>query len=709
LKQHKSLWLQTNKSHDEGEGIDMAKVALLIGVSEYELGLNPLPASVQDIQALAKVLQHPDMGGFAQTDIQTLENPDAQKMQEAIETLFSDRQKDDLVVLYFSGHGIKDESGKLYLATRLSRKNTQGKLVKATAVPASFVHNIMSESRSKRQVVILDCCFSGAFAEGWSAKDDGSVDIYTQLGGEGRVVLTSSTSTQYSFEQQGASLSIYTRYLIEGIETGAADHDNDGMVSVDELHDYAKKKVKEAAPAMQPEIYAVKEGFKIRLAKAPVGDPKLRYRREVELFASRGVISAIGRSTLDVKRENLGLSLEEAAAIEVEVLKPYQEYQKRLQRYEQVLIAEIKKKHPLSDDIREELKTFQEALGLRNQDVEPIIARIAPKETVTLMSAPTPQSPTNNSRRAAIATFVTAIILLGGLVYWKLGSWLIQPQPEPTSSLSKVDNSQTPKPIVTTPAIEFKPAEAKPTEFKPAEAKPSESKPPEIKPPETQPPETQPPESKPPESKPPETKPPETKPPETQPPETKPPEPVILQQDCLPYNPANLQVVDEGASGWLLTDGRSRMLILDNEADAKDALALAQQHTSHCFLGRNNTRPNRRSYIVNYWTGNSGIKTTIQQKDCLSYNPTNLRIVDEGASGWLLTDGRSRMLILDNEADAKDALALAQQHTSHCFIGRNNTRLNRHNYIVEYWQTRLILKDLKIQPRYIRTRAINSI
>jgi uncharacterized caspase-like protein len=93
----------------------MAKVALLIGVSEYQPGLNPLPASVKDVQAIAKVLQHPEMGGFASSDIQTLENPEPQKMQEAIEALFSDRRKDDLAVLYFSGHGIKDESGKLYL------------------------------------------------------------------------------------------------------------------------------------------------------------------------------------------------------------------------------------------------------------------------------------------------------------------------------------------------------------------------------------------------------------------------------------------------------------------------------------------------------------------------------------------------------------------------------------------------------------------
>ncbi|BBD67563.1 hypothetical protein NIES4072_51390 [Nostoc commune NIES-4072] len=359
----------------------MAKVALLIGVSEYEPGLTPLPASVKDMQAIAKVLQHPEMGGFAEADIKKLENPDPQKMQEAIEALFSDRRKDDLAIVYFSGHGIKDESGKLYLATRLTRKNSQGQLIKSTAVPASFIHNIMSESRSKRQIIILDCCFSGAFAEGWSAKDDGSVDIRSQLGGEGRVALTSSTSTQYSFQQEGANLSTYTRYLVEGIETGAADLDNDGAVSIDELHEYAKKKVQEAAPAMRPEIYAHSEGFKILLAKAPTGDPKLRYRKEVEIYASRGEISNIGRKILDALRHNLGLLPEEVAAIETEVLKPYREYQQNLQEYEQALIDAVEHEQDLTDYTRQELRRYQEILKLRNEDVASIETRVTQQRT----------------------------------------------------------------------------------------------------------------------------------------------------------------------------------------------------------------------------------------------------------------------------------------------------------------------------------------
>jgi type II secretory pathway pseudopilin PulG len=360
----------------------MAKVALLIGVSEYEHGLSRLPGAVKDVEAMQRVLQHPEMGGFDQ--VKPLINPDPLLMQGEIESLFSERSKEDLVLLFFSGHGVKDDRGKLYFATRITRKSPKGDLMKSTAVPANFIHEIMSNSRSKRQVVLLDCCFSGAFAEGMLAKDDGLVDVKEQLGGEGRAVLTSSTSTQYAFEQQGADLSVYTRYIIEGIETGAADLNNDGWISINELHDYAYKKVQEAAPAMKPKIYAVEEGFKIRLAKVPVGDPKLTYRKEVERCATRGEIYSIDRRILNELRDSLGLTPENAAEIEDEVLKPFREYQKKLQRYEEAFAEAVQQEYPISDDIRVRWQRYQEILGLRDEDVAPIHARcVPPKEAPT--------------------------------------------------------------------------------------------------------------------------------------------------------------------------------------------------------------------------------------------------------------------------------------------------------------------------------------
>lgn len=356
----------------------MVKLALLIGVSQYLQEFPELPSSQRDVSALQNALQFSEISDF--DDVKSLINPNRQEMQEAIDALFSGRERNDLAFLYFSGHGIKDESGKLYLATPITRKNSQGELVKSTAVAASFIHDIIDNSRSTRQVIILDCCFSGAFAEGLLAKrgDEpnslnhdltSSVDIESQLGGEGRAILTSSTSVQYSFEQKGIELSIYTRYLVEGIETGAADLDSNGWISIDELHQYAKKKVQGAAPAMSPEMYAVREGFRIQLIRARTNDPLLIYRKEVEQCALYGDISKIGRRILDRQKEKFKIPDAQAKQIEDEVLQPFKEYRRKLGEYEDAFNDAVQIGNTLSNYSREELNRLKQILGLRDEDV----------------------------------------------------------------------------------------------------------------------------------------------------------------------------------------------------------------------------------------------------------------------------------------------------------------------------------------------------
>ncbi|ODG99286.1 ABC transporter substrate-binding protein [Nostoc sp. KVJ20] len=399
----------------------MAKVALLIGVSEYEPGLNPLPAATKDVEAMQRVLLHPEIGGF--DDVTLLLNPQRHEMEEAIEILFDNRQNDDLVLLFFSGHGIKDESGKLYFAARNTRKTDKGVPVKATTVPANFVHEIMSNSRSRREVVILDCCFSGAFAEGMLARDDGFVDVRNQLGGEGRAVLTSSTSTQYSFEQQGIDTSTYTSYVVEGLETGAADRDEDGWISVDELHEYAAKKVQDSTPAMKPEIYPIRGGHKIKLAKAPSNDPMLTYRREVEYWVEggNGEISVAGRAALEGRQEELELTPEQANTIETQVLAPIKNYKRKLQRYDQAFSDEIKKEFPLSDKTRANLKRVQQALGLRDEDIAiveaPIIAEQPLLKPPVVVNSLSPQ---NSNFKIYIGACIigTIGVLFGGTVVY---------------------------------------------------------------------------------------------------------------------------------------------------------------------------------------------------------------------------------------------------------------------------------------------------
>ncbi|NEO56292.1 MAG: Clp protease [Okeania sp. SIO3B5] len=352
----------------------MAKIALLIGVSEYLPEFPALPSAVKDVEAMKEVLGNSEMGGF--DDIKVLQNSNRQQIEEAIYDLFADRNKDDVLLFYFSGHGVKSQQGNLFLATPKTRKDKRG-IVTPTAVAASVLQGQMNDSFSQRLVVILDCCYSGAFTKGMTAKGDENIDIQAELGGKGRAILMSSSAVQSSFESEGSELSIYTKYLVEGIKTGAADTDNNGKISADELHQYVSEKVHEESPAMTPQFAPVKEGYRIYLASSPQDDPKLQYRRKVQEILQRnnGNIDFLNRCLLEELCKRYGISSEEVKAIETEEMEPYILFHKKLKRYEEIFSQAVEKYYPFTKNTRETLREIQSLLGFRDEDVANIEER----------------------------------------------------------------------------------------------------------------------------------------------------------------------------------------------------------------------------------------------------------------------------------------------------------------------------------------------
>ncbi len=229
------------------------KVALVIGNSEYrDAGLSRLGTPAADVRYLARVLQDPLTGSF--DEVRTLDNPESAEARREVARLFANRTRDDLVLLYFSGHGVLDEHGELHLAVR----DTEREMVSATGVAAKFVSEQMDRSNSRKAVLILDCCHAGAFARGSKGAVGGSVGTKTAFEGtgQGRIVLTATDATQYAFEGEqvtgGGQPSVFTRHLIEGLASGAADTDGDGLVSVDELYDYVQERVINETPKQTP-------------------------------------------------------------------------------------------------------------------------------------------------------------------------------------------------------------------------------------------------------------------------------------------------------------------------------------------------------------------------------------------------------------------------------------------------------------------------
>ena len=93
------------------------KFALIIGNTEYiDPGLAQLSAPGKDAEDFARVLKDHDIGAFDTVNI--LLNQLSSTVSEAIDEFFDQKKPDDLLVLYFSGHGVRDELGALYLAVR---------------------------------------------------------------------------------------------------------------------------------------------------------------------------------------------------------------------------------------------------------------------------------------------------------------------------------------------------------------------------------------------------------------------------------------------------------------------------------------------------------------------------------------------------------------------------------------------------------------
>jgi caspase domain-containing protein len=242
------------------------KYALVIANTEYsDSRLAKLTAPGKDAEAFAEVLRAPDVSAFDQVDV-LLNQPEAAS-RRAIAKFFANRKPDDLLLLYFSGHGVRDEQGRLFLASI----DTEYAMLDATAIPAEFVTRQMDNSRSRRQVLILDCCNSGAFAHGTKAATGASMGMATAFEGVGygRVVLTATDSTQFAWEgdriigEQTAN-SLFTHYLVTGLE-GEADDNGDGIITVDELYDYSFKEIVRQTPKQTPGKWTYKEQGQIVL------------------------------------------------------------------------------------------------------------------------------------------------------------------------------------------------------------------------------------------------------------------------------------------------------------------------------------------------------------------------------------------------------------------------------------------------------------
>ncbi len=193
--------------------------------------------------------------------------------------------KNDLVVIFFAGHGAPE--------TDLAKKSPDG-LVKylvpydaraddlfGTGIPMSEIAMIFDRIEAQRIIFISDACYSGAaggrsFALG-NFRGVQIGDPTAELAkGKGRVILTAGDANEPAVEDKTLGHGVFTYFLLEGLAGKAAD--GEGNVTLSGLYKYVCDKVTRKSKELGGNQHPVMKGElqgDIILVPAPARSPSL--------------------------------------------------------------------------------------------------------------------------------------------------------------------------------------------------------------------------------------------------------------------------------------------------------------------------------------------------------------------------------------------------------------------------------------------------
>lgn len=220
------------------------RVALVVGVEHYaDAALGDLQFTGDDAAALAATLQDDTVGAFDTVHLlQGHVSTDA--FWRAWDETLGDVQAEDLVVVYFAGHGTldMDRSTRLYLLFSDADLDAP----EATGVGLADLEDALQAVPSRHRVLILDSCYSGTGRSAWSST---TREAASRLRGTPPVPtrrpprrldaeLFAAHLHQPAMEDPALGHGIYTWFLLEAL-SGAGDLDGDGLVDVWEAHEHA--------------------------------------------------------------------------------------------------------------------------------------------------------------------------------------------------------------------------------------------------------------------------------------------------------------------------------------------------------------------------------------------------------------------------------------------------------------------------------------
>lgn len=209
--------------------------ALIVGISDYK-SIKDLNFCDDDANKIYEFLRSPQGGEVPDNQISVLINNQATKASilSSMETLFAEATEKDLVIFFFSGHGSAGGSFCPYDQNR------------GVTLSYGEISTTLLNCKAKHKLCVADACYSGGLnPEMFKFGLKSSTDIYyeaLQSSIGGTALMLSSRSVEVSLEMPELGQGAFSYYYIEGLK-GYADVNKNGIVSIEELYEYVKRKV----------------------------------------------------------------------------------------------------------------------------------------------------------------------------------------------------------------------------------------------------------------------------------------------------------------------------------------------------------------------------------------------------------------------------------------------------------------------------------
>jgi antitoxin component YwqK of YwqJK toxin-antitoxin module len=219
---------------------------LAIGIDDYTNDDLDLTNANKDVQSLVTTLENQKGRMFNEVKTKVISNQEATKanIEDAIRQIKGKAAKDDLVLIYFAGHGA-ESGGSFYL------KPTDVKSDPSEMEISSIDNRWIMEEISRYSaptLYFLDASYpSKSDANGATVGNANMDAVQNDFGkvidndDEIRIFVSSTSSKQKS--NVGADKgSLFTVAMLEGLD-GKADLNDNGLVTVEELGDYVSDRV----------------------------------------------------------------------------------------------------------------------------------------------------------------------------------------------------------------------------------------------------------------------------------------------------------------------------------------------------------------------------------------------------------------------------------------------------------------------------------